>query len=148
MDIPLPAKLSAEELNQISIESWNTNAQYWDSYMGDKGNDFYKLLELPALERLVGIQQDEHVLDLTTGNGLVARRMAELGGIVIASDASAGMLECARARTTAEEGRRVTYRFLDVTKEEELNGFIDRAKEVRSAYLPSDILGGRRLGDS
>lgn len=53
--------------------------------------------------------------------------MAELGGIVTATDACAEMLERARARTSDEEGKRVRYKMLDVTKGEAF----EEAKEVR-----------------
>jgi hypothetical protein len=62
----------------------------------------------------------------------------ELGAIVTATDSSAAMLERARARTTAEEGERVTYRLLNVTKEEEFELFIAHAKEVRLSFLHAD----------
>ena len=37
-------------------------------------------LKMPALEELVDLQEGQYILDLATGNGLVARRMAAPGG--------------------------------------------------------------------
>lgn len=117
--------MSIDEWKLASLASWNANARFWDNYIGSGGNDFVQLLEMPALERLAGLRPGEYVLDLATGNGLVARRMAELGGIVTGTDASSAMLECAEARTAqGDHHRGVTYQILDVTNWEDLEAFV------------------------
>lgn len=122
---------SISHQNQTSIAAWNANALFWDAYMGDAGNEFYQLLELPALQRLVDPQPNEHILDLATGNGLVARWLANHGAIVTATDAAEAMLETARKRTTTpDEANRITYEVLDVTNETELAEMIARAEKV------------------
>lgn len=55
MDPPSPAPQSINDINQTSIDAWTANAAYWDSYSGRSGNDFYQVLELPAVERLVDL---------------------------------------------------------------------------------------------
>lgn len=117
--------MSIDEWKLASLASWNANARFWDNYIGSGGNDFVQLLEMPALEHLAGLRPGEYVLDLATGNGLVARRMAELGGIVTGTDASSAMLECAEARTAqGDHHRGVTYQILDVTNWEDLEAFV------------------------
>src|SRR5277367_4766060 len=108
---------STESLNEISVASWEANAAFWDNHMGDEGNDFFTVLEWPALEKLASIKEGDYVLDLATGNGLVARKFASLGAIVTATDASRSLIELAERRSTEEEASRITYRLLDVTKE-------------------------------
>jgi 2-polyprenyl-3-methyl-5-hydroxy-6-metoxy-1,4-benzoquinol methylase len=127
---------SADDLNKASVESWSTNAEFWDEYMGKEGNDFYQILEAPALETLVSLQEGEFALDLATGNGLVARRMAALGGIVTATDVSDAMLDRARARTSAEQAIKITYCLLDVTKPKDFERLISRAEEVYMTCNP------------
>jgi 2-polyprenyl-3-methyl-5-hydroxy-6-metoxy-1,4-benzoquinol methylase len=130
MDSCPAASSLADDINKASVESWSINAEFWDDYMGKEGNDFYQVLEAPVLERLVSLQEGESALDLATGNGLVARRMAALGGIVTATDASDAMLDRAKARTSTEEAMKITYGLLDVTKPEDFERLISRAKEV------------------
>ena len=65
----------------------------------------------PVAEELVGrlaIQPDERVLDLATGTGEVARRIARLGATVAALDIAGPMLEKARA-SAAEEGLQIAF---------------------------------------
>ena len=135
MATSLPADALVDDLNTASVASWNDNAVFWDDYMGDEGNDFYQVLEMPALERLVSLREGEHVLDLATGNGLVARRMAALGGFVIATDASEPMLECARRRTTTRETARISYSLLDVTNPAEFQELITKSHELVRRFV-------------
>ena len=70
--------------------------------MGDDGNDFHLRLVRPAVERLLGSVAGSRVLDVACGNGLFARRLAELGARVTATDVSEPMLEHARRRDSAQ----------------------------------------------
>jgi len=112
--------LSVPELNQISVDAWSQNAGYWDAAMGYEGNDFLRVLELPARKRLVGPQQGERALDLGTGNGLVARWMASHGALVIATDASNSILSIAKQKLAEirimNEITEIEFRLLDLTK--------------------------------
>ena len=85
-------------LNREVREIWDRNADYWDERMGE-GNAFQRVLIGPAQERLLELQPDEVVLDNACGNGQFARRMAELGAQVVASDISERLIEHARTRT-------------------------------------------------
>jgi 2-polyprenyl-3-methyl-5-hydroxy-6-metoxy-1,4-benzoquinol methylase len=116
------SKLPVEDLNLYSINSWSQNAQFWDSAMGKDGNEYFRILELPALERLVQPQKGETALDLGTGNGLVARWLASHGCSVTASDASPSILNYTRNYDMT----RITLQRLDVTK------FVDFARLIWS----------------
>jgi len=92
---------------------WETNARWWDEYYKE-GNDFHLTLIAPSTERLLGVRPGETVLDIACGNGVFARRMAELGATVVAFDFSERFIECARARTK-NHTERIEYRVIDAT---------------------------------
>jgi 2-polyprenyl-3-methyl-5-hydroxy-6-metoxy-1,4-benzoquinol methylase len=101
------------QANQEARAAWNHNAAYWDERMGE-GNDFDQVLVWPAVERLLGLQPGERVLDIACGNGLTSRRMAALGAQVVALDFAEEMLAYARRRTL-DNAERITYLLLDAT---------------------------------
>src|SRR2546425_2592598 len=101
-----------------SRDIWDQNASGWDARMGE-GNDWHRVLIAPAVERLLGVQPGERVLELACGNGQFARRLASLGAQVVACDSSAAFLDCARRRTS-EHAERIEYRLIDLTVEEQL----------------------------
>ncbi|KAK6065899.1 methyltransferase type 11 [Seiridium cupressi] len=101
--------------------SWESNAVYWDEHVGLDGNKYWKTLQEPSLQRLLGdrvrSRQGTRALDLATGNGLVARWLANNGcASVLATDGVAAMLEQAKLRaSTAKEKETIEYKQLDVT---------------------------------
>ncbi|GBF60162.1 hypothetical protein TMEN_2567 [Trichophyton mentagrophytes] len=101
------------------VAAWDQLAEAWDMLMGTPGNDYYTIIELPALERLVQPKPGDCALDLATGNGLVAHWMAQKGSSVLATDGSSAMVTKARARQSKrleENGEvKVSYKILDVT---------------------------------
>ena len=116
--------LSVAELNEISVKAWSRNADFWDAAMGQDGNDYFNVLELPALKRLVQPRPSEYALDVGTGNGLVARWLSSEGVDVMATDASEAILERAERRfksieTTGKKGV-IRLQKLDATNSAEL----------------------------
>ena len=95
------AKSEFPELGAETLEIWNANAAWWDDRIGD-GNDFQTRLIEPVSERLLALGPGDQILDVACGAGRFARRMAVLGGRVIAIDYSADFIERARTRTPAE----------------------------------------------
>ncbi len=93
-------------------EAWDALAGYWDEQV-EAGGTWQRHLIQPCVERLLELRPGERVLEIACGNGEFARRMVELGGSVLATDFSEGMLERARAR-----GGEVEYRRVDATDEE------------------------------
>jgi 2-polyprenyl-3-methyl-5-hydroxy-6-metoxy-1,4-benzoquinol methylase len=108
----------ASDLHEETRNIWDQNAAFWDDKMRD-GNDFQRILVGPASERLLNLQPDENVLEIACGNGVFARRMAQLGVSIVATDFSALLLERARARTS-EHTDRIEYRLIDATHEDEI----------------------------
>ena len=101
-----------------SRDIWDQNARWWDARMGE-GNDWHRSLIAPAVERLLGVQPGERVLELACGNGQFARRLASMGAWVVACDSSAAFLDCARLRTS-EHSESIDYRLIDLTDEQQL----------------------------
>lgn len=99
--------------------------------MQDTGNDYYTFLELPALERLVDPQPGEVALDLATGNGLVARWLADHSVNVDATDGSHEMINHANSRTlswsktrdTSTTGK-VVFEQLDLVSPEQTSNYV------------------------
>lgn len=105
-------------LNQETHDIWNQNAALWDQQMGE-GNLFQRELIGPATERLLNLHPGESVLEIACGNGVFARRMAQLGAHVVATDFSERFIELARARST-EYADSIDYRVVDATNEQQL----------------------------
>ena len=102
-------------LNDEVKAIWNTNAEFWDSRMGE-GNDFHKTLIEPAQLNLLGIKPGQHILDVACGNGQFARKLAELGANVTAVDFSDKFITIARSKGN----HNIDYRVIDVTSEVDL----------------------------
>lgn len=111
-------------MNDEARALWDAKAAFWDQRMGD-GNDFQRMLVGPATERLLEIRPNELILDVACGNGVVARRLADLGAKVVAVDFSTRLIEAARARSTEEHAERIDYRVLDATDRDQLRSLDD-----------------------
>jgi 2-polyprenyl-3-methyl-5-hydroxy-6-metoxy-1,4-benzoquinol methylase len=105
-------------LTRATQELWEGKAHFWDTQMGE-GNAFHRALVGPVVERLLAPQPGETFLDVACGNGQFARRLAQLGARVVATDFSATFLDRARARTTGH-AERIDYRLADATDEAQL----------------------------
>jgi len=104
--------------NQISKDAWNANAELWDLRMGDEGNDFFNLLQWPALASFLDPKPDSNILDIACGNGLTSRRLAALGANITAFDFSANLIQKAKARSNPDG--RISYHIVDATDENQL----------------------------
>ncbi|MBN1918150.1 MAG: class I SAM-dependent methyltransferase [Verrucomicrobia bacterium] len=100
---------------------WDRNAEWWDDRIGD-GNAYQIELIEPAQERLIRIESGTTILDIACGAGRFSRRMAELGGHVVAFDFSERFIARAKQRTPAEMTN-VEYHVADATDEAELLKF-------------------------
>lgn len=112
---------TADNLEAIAQETqriWESKAAFWDERMGE-GNQFQRVLVGPAGERLLRIRAGELVLDVACGNGVMSRRLAQLGAKVVATDFSPTFLERARVRAPEYAGS-ITYVLADATDEAQL----------------------------
>ncbi len=108
-----------EPTNEDVRSRWDANAAFWDDEV-EAGRTWQRTLVAPAVGSLLDLEPGERVLEIACGNGEYARRMAELGIHVVATDFSEGMLERARAR-----GGDVEYRHLDATDPASFAGIAD-----------------------
>lgn len=93
--------------------------------MGNEGNDYFRFLELPILEKLVERSEGHCALDLATGNGLVARWLAHGVNSVVATDGVRSMLDRAKTRTDGSlYGNKISYHCLDVTSQSSWDSFM------------------------
>ncbi len=120
-------------LNQETREAWNENAAFWDQKMGE-GNSFQRNLIGPVSERLLELKPDEWVLEIACGNGVFARRLAQLGARVVATDFAEKMLEHARARSSAYADR-IEYRQIDATDEAQLRALGKRRFDAAACNM-------------
>lgn len=105
----------SEELNEETRSAWDANASFWDSRMGDDGNDFFRILQWPAILKFLEPQPTDRILDVACGNGLTSRKLATLGAAVTAFDFSTGLVNLARERLNPND--HITYQVLDATDE-------------------------------
>ncbi|OAA60826.1 Methyltransferase type 12 [Cordyceps fumosorosea ARSEF 2679] len=119
--------MSDPSLARAALQSWDAHAAAWDASVGLDGNLYWKALQEPCLGRLLGDRLATvpscRALELSTGNGIGARRLAAAGAQVTATDGSEGMLEGARG----DAGGRIGFEKLDVTDDADFAPFVERA---------------------
>ena len=112
------ARRDPASLNEEVRSIWDGNAAFWDERMGE-GNDWHRRLIAPGVERLLALQQGDRLLEVACGNGQLARRLASLGAVVMATDFVPALLERAQSRTSKDRDR-IEYRLADATQDAEL----------------------------
>lgn len=96
----------------MSISGWDRMAEWWDEQIGEEGDLWHRALIDPPLLQLAGEVRGLRVLDLACGNGYLSRRFARQGATVTGVDATAAIIERARARE-AREPLGITYHVAD-----------------------------------
>ena len=132
--------------NKEVRRQWDGKAAFWDQLMGADGNQVHRGLVSPAIEQLLALRPGEQVLDIACGTGVLARRLAELGGNVTGVDLSEGMLAQARAHDQVR-GNEVTYLTVDATDEaalmaarhHRLLNLVDRDGMMAAAEVPLEL---------
>lgn len=139
--------MSNPSLSKSALKAWQVNAQTWDKGATIDGNIYWKRLQQPCLERLVGprlTRQGDvtcNVLELSTGNGICARWMAGHGGDnikIYATDGSAPMVETAIAHGTADG--KIQFDVLDVTEKTDFDPFLELANKVSPFCLGCGLI--------
>ncbi|KAI1394828.1 S-adenosyl-L-methionine-dependent methyltransferase [Hypoxylon fuscum] len=121
-----------------NLAAWESISGFWDEALGD-GNDMFLQLLLPAMEELASVRPGQKVLDLGTGNGIVARRLSREGVEVHATDFSAAQLENARRRTE-EANKSIKFEVLDLTDPAALDDFAKQHAEEFDVITASMLL--------
>ena len=110
--------------NEETRLAWNTNASVWDAKMGDEGNDFFRILQWPVISEYLssmeknGSKDTPRILDVACGNGLVSRKLAEMGFEVVAFDFSEELINLAKQRSNTTG--RIGYHVIDATDQNAL----------------------------
>lgn len=102
------------ETNEDSKQRWETNADYWDSIMGQQSNYFHCDIVRPSVEKLLDIREGDLVLDIACGNGNFSERLAQSGASVIAFDYSEKLIAHAKKRRV-EWSSRIDFQICDAT---------------------------------
>jgi ubiquinone/menaquinone biosynthesis C-methylase UbiE len=98
----------------MAVVPWEQLAEWYDAKQGETGDLWHRALIDPTFLRVVGDVRGLRVLDLGCGNGYLARHYARAGAKVMGVDASAPIIERARARE-AEEPLGITYHVADAS---------------------------------
>lgn len=101
------------------LSAWETNAEFWDDFMGDESNYFHRDLVRPFTEQLLNVKADDLVLDIACGNGNFSQRLAENGAHVFAFDYSPKMIVLAKKRR-ADFLDKINFTVGDATNYDEL----------------------------
>ncbi|RUP50131.1 S-adenosyl-L-methionine-dependent methyltransferase [Jimgerdemannia flammicorona] len=113
-----PATTTEPDRYAESRDIWNLNAHFWIEHFGAEGNDFHRVLVAPAAEWLLALKGGEHVLEVSCGSGLFARRIIDLGAeSVVAFDYSKVFVDEARKRNEGYEDK-IEFLVLDATDEQ------------------------------
>ena len=107
------------ETNPESKDAWDTNAEFWDTFMGDESNSFHRDIVRPHTEELLNITKGDVVLDIACGNGNYSERLALNGAEVVAFDYSSHMVELAKKRRVTTKDR-VEFNLCDATNYDQL----------------------------
>lgn len=75
---------------------WEPVAGWYDDLVGEGGSEYHREVVIPGTLRLVEPASEMRVLDVASGQGVVARALADRGATVVAVDASASLVAAAR----------------------------------------------------
>jgi ubiquinone/menaquinone biosynthesis C-methylase UbiE len=121
----------------VSSGAYDEIADWYDAWVNSLGLDEDPVFE--CVERLMGAIEDLRICEIGTGQGRVARRLAEHGASVVGVDSSSRMLEIARGYTASAPAagdpaslHRVEYRLADARS---LDGFADPDFDGVLAYM-------------
>ena len=48
--------------NDETRAAWNANTEIWDTKMGNEGNDFFRILQWPAITEFLNIEPGQHII--------------------------------------------------------------------------------------
>ncbi len=111
--------------------SWEEMAEWYDAKQGDEGDLWHRTLIDPAFLRVVGEVRGLHVLDLACGNGYLSRRYARAGAKVVGVDASAPIVDRAKAHE-AERPLGIAFHVADASH---LTSFRDGTFDLVAANM-------------
>lgn len=78
--------------------SWDRLATWYDGWVGERGSRYHQALAVPAAIDLLDPRQDEAILEIGAGQGVLAPQVAGRGARYTGVDASTRLIESARRR--------------------------------------------------
>jgi SAM-dependent methyltransferase len=81
-----------------AARSWEPVASWYDGWVGDRGSRYHQAVAIPAVMDLLDPQPGEDILDVGTGQGVLAAYVSERGARYTGVDASPRLIETARRR--------------------------------------------------
>ena len=116
---PLPDPQDARRtLVRQSHAIWEQRAAFWDDLPAD-GDPTHHRLVVSTVDGLLAAAPGEHILEIACGSGALARHLANLGAVVMATDFSETFIARA-SRNPQPAGKHVEYRVVDATDERDL----------------------------
>lgn len=94
-----PAEISPLPARPVPSTAWEGVADWYDQMLEDKGNDHYEQVILPGALRLIEPRAGQRVLDVACGQGILCRRLAQLGVETLGVEASPSLVAAARERS-------------------------------------------------
>lgn len=112
---PAPAEQPVADLEGPPTE-WSKVAQWYDELVGEEGSEYHRQVVLPGALRLLGVQANDHVVDIACGQGVLCRMLARQGILTTGVDASADLIRLSRDRNAqiTEGTIKPTYHVHDV----------------------------------
>jgi SAM-dependent methyltransferase len=78
--------------------SWDAVADWYDGWMGERGGEHHRLFAIPLALELLGLRPGERVLDVGSGQGVLAPHVARAESRYTGVDASERLVRLARRR--------------------------------------------------
>lgn len=75
---------------------WDNVADWYDQLVGEGGSDYHRNIILPGTLRLLAVQQNQPILDVACGQGVLCRALQQKGAHVTGVDAAAELIRAAR----------------------------------------------------
>src|SRR6476646_2602973 len=77
---------------------WDAFAEWYDGWVGEHGSEFHREVAIPAVLDLLAPKPNEQILDIGSGQGVLAPYVRKAGARYTGVDASPRLVEKARTR--------------------------------------------------
>jgi 23S rRNA-/tRNA-specific pseudouridylate synthase/SAM-dependent methyltransferase len=120
-----------------SGQSWDHVAEWYDELIEDRKSDHHERVIIPGALRLLGDVANMRVLDVACGQGVLSRRLVELGARVVGVDAAPKLIDSA-IRLGWANGPAVGANVTENVGAERLRYLVGDARSLDAAALIGD----------